>query len=111
MISSPSRAGCRWLAGKGISPRTAGSKASGLTRGELQAAQRSSETALWAAMRTAEDGLDDSGFKGLVRPRRVGQLLIQGLPIPDAALEELGPFGHHGDRIRLLGQQAPQRRL
>jgi len=62
-------------------------------------------------MRTAEDGLDDSGFKGLVRPRRVGQLLIQGLPIPDAASEELGPFGHHGDRIRLLGQQAPERRL
>src|SRR5262245_10854970 len=41
----------------------------------------------------------------------MGSLLVQRLPIADAAGEELGPFRNLGNRIGLLREKSPQRRM
>jgi hypothetical protein len=45
----------------------------------------------------------DSFDERLVRPRRVGRLLVQGLAVLDAPSQELRPVRHDRKRIRLLG--------
>src|SRR5215207_4792298 len=52
-----------------------------------------------------------SALKRLVRPRRVRRLLVERLPVPDAAPHELRPVRDHGDRVGLLRQQRPQLRV
>ena len=43
-------------------------------------------------------------FIRLLRPRQVRRLLIERLPIPNAALHELRPCGDHRQRVRLFWQ-------
>ena len=43
-----------------------------------------------------------------IRPRRVRQLLVERLPVLDAARQEFRPGRHRRHRVRLLGQQAPE---
>src|SRR5205085_7494877 len=45
----------------------------------------------------------------LFRTRSVWRLFVKRLPIPYAALHELRPFRHHGNRVSLLRQEFPQR--
>src|SRR5688500_7295494 len=62
----------------------------------------------------ANPGADGSGRLSpirLVGPRRLRRLLVQRLPIADAAAQELRPLRYHREGVGLLGQQPPQRRL
>src|SRR5688500_14268222 len=47
----------------------------------------------------------------LVRPRRVGKLLVERLPIAQAAAQELRPRRDDGERIRALGAEPPELRM
>jgi len=47
----------------------------------------------------------------LARPRRVRQLLVEGLTISNTASQELGPVRHDRQRVRPLGQKRPKRRV
>src|SRR6185436_7903572 len=46
-----------------------------------------------------------------VGPRCIRELLVQRLAIPQAAPQELRPSGDPGQRVGLLGQEAPERRV
>src|SRR5687768_200239 len=46
-----------------------------------------------------------------MRPRRVRCLLVERLPIPNAALHELRPGGNHRKRVGLFWPEPPQSRM
>src|SRR5215213_8861595 len=50
-------------------------------------------------------------FVRLARSRSVRRLLVQRLPVPDTTLQELRPLRYHGNRVRLLRQESPERRM
>jgi hypothetical protein len=41
--------------------------------------------------------------------RRRGELVVEGLPVPDAPPHELGPLGNHRERVLPLRKQSPER--
>src|SRR5262245_9113346 len=68
-----------------------------------------SESAARACSATA--ALDKSPLELLVTTWCAGRLLVEGFPILHTPFHELGPLRYDRDRIDLLGQKTPQRRM
>src|SRR5262245_15064782 len=86
----------------------------------LAARDRTLETNVFGPLRVTEallPALNDGAFALPSRPirgigaGRIGQLLVQGLAVPQAAPEKLRPRWNRRQRIGLLGQEAPERRV
>src|SRR5262245_57519546 len=54
------------------------------------------------------EGRVESPLERRARPRRRRSLLVQRLPVADAALQELRPLRDGGQRVGRLGQEPPQ---
>jgi hypothetical protein len=57
------------------------------------------------------DLMVDLTFIWFMNPRSIGRLLIQRLPVPNTASKEMRPIRHFRDRVGLLRQEPPERRM